>query len=78
MKSQVESAKLLVDSFIENPIEVETDKLVAVLVGDGNTVSVIHQRHRHHFVVFAKRHLWKQEEAQQSITSKLSEPIKAI
>ena len=42
MKSEVESAKLLVDALIENPIEIKTDELVAVGVCDGDTVSVIY------------------------------------
>lgn len=42
MESEVESAEFLVDPFIENPVEVETDEFVSVGVGDGHAMSVFH------------------------------------
>lgn len=57
MKSEVKSAELFVNSLIENPVEVKTDKLVPVGIRHWYTMSIFYQWDRHHGAVFTKRYL---------------------
>ena len=57
VKSQIESAEFLIDSFVEDPIQIEAYEIVAVGISDWNPVSILQQVDGHHLIVFRQRNL---------------------
>lgn len=57
METKVEGSELLVDSLVEDPVEIEADEFVTVGVCHSNFVRILYERDCHHVVVLGQRDL---------------------
>lgn len=57
MKTQVKSPKLLVNSFVQDPIEIKTNKLISIFVRDRHLMSVFNKRYCYDRVVLREWNL---------------------
>jgi hypothetical protein len=62
VKSEIEGSELFVNSFVQDPVQVETDEFVSIGVGNGNLMTPFHQVDNADFIVFAQRDLHSQME----------------
>ena len=42
MKSEIEGSELFVNSFVQDPVQVETDEFVPIGIGHGKLVTAFH------------------------------------
>lgn len=57
MESEIESPEFLVDSLVQDPVQVLSNEFASVRVRDGHSMGILHQWHGHHLVVFRQGNL---------------------